>query len=322
VPDQTKLGEGAIVRSFVASLLLAWAAVAAPGVAGTVAAVEIEGGACSLVTSREIIRELGGRRWPEATGGPEDPLRCARHNDQLGRRSKALLVKFTPATQDQSDSFRADFLSSYPDAAQLDIGGFPAVQDEGTLHVFVGPQGWLSVETSSESRRDYGKLKNLAAIAVGRLDPGLLGEAPVTEPTGDLCASLPIDAVSAVVGEPLSVAQQAPDSCVLVGDLAAGSQTNLTVQHAQGDPQAPMPLIDQVREAFPVATEIDVGGVPAIQPAPEPGPDGFTTGQLVVFPDPASVLFLIATVPDSVDVATALASIAELAVAGLAAPPA
>ena len=310
------------MRRLAASLLLALAAIGAPGMAGTVGAVDIEGGACSLVTNRELTRAFGGRRWQEAEGGPVDPLSCYRHNDMLGRRSKAVLVKFTPAAQEQSDSFRQDFLSSYP-GSELEVGGFPAVQDGGTLHVFVGPQGWLSVEMSSESGRDYGRLPDLAELAVGRLDPSLLQPVdPAEEPAGDLCLIVAVEAVSAAVGEPVTIIEQAADSCTLAGDVAAGSGTSVTIQLATGDPLAVTPLIDQVGAAFPDAAEIELGDVPALQPEAQPGSPGFMTAQLVVFPDPATVLFLMGTTPDTVDVAAALVTIAEQALTALAAPPA
>ena len=306
---------------FAAALLLALAAIGAPGMAATAGAVEIEGGACSLVTNRELTQAFGGRRWKEAEGGPVDPLSCYRHNDQLDRRSKAFIVKFTPATQEQSDSFRQDFVASYP-GSELEVAGFPAVHDEGTLHVFVGPQGWLSVEMSTENRRDYRQLPDLAATAVGRLDPALLQPAdPAEEPTGDLCAVVAAEAVSAAIGEPVTIIEQAADMCILAGDAAAGSGTSVTIQMATGDPLAAMPMIDQVRAAFPDATEIEIGGVPALQSEAEPGSTGFMTAQLVVFPDPATVLFLMATAPDSVDIGAALVTIAEHALQGPGATP-
>ena len=304
------------MKRVAASLLLILASLASPGIAGPAGAQSDEGPVCSLLTIKEISQALGGRKWQIAADG-DTPTQCYLHNGLFDRKSKALSVRLELGDEALWEDFRQNFVSSYPETEELEIEGFPVIYEGGSLNAWLGPTAWLTITVISEARKDDAKAKDLAKLAIGRLAADVSTPAEPELPTGDLCSIVTAEDVSAAMGETLTVLESAPDACVFMGDVAAGSLTGLTLNFVAGDPLAPMAPADEIRLAFPEAVEIEVAGVPALQPAAESGSPGWMQAQLIVLPDEASVLFLTATTPESVDPAAALVTIAETAIPGL-----
>ncbi len=139
-----------------------------------------------------------------------------------------------------------------------------------------------------------------AAHAQGTSDPN----------AGTLCGLLTTDEVSAAVGgEPMSVSDgSASDStCMYIGDINAGSATNLYASLTKDSGGASLSLIDQVRGTYADAVDVHIDGYQAL----------LSKSQIDVFPDPLTWLSLRMSAPTGVDVATALQTLAGLAVARL-----
>jgi hypothetical protein len=304
------------MRCAAASAVLVLASLTSLGSGVVAASPAGTGPVCSLITIDEIAQAFGGKKWQLAEDG-DAPTQCYLHNGLFDRKSKALSIRLESGDEFLWEDFRQGFIDSYPETEELEMEGFPVIYEGGSLNAWLGPDAWLTVTVITDARKDEAKVKDLAEIMVGRLASNLSTPAEPVESTG-LCTVVTVEQVSAAIGETLSVIEDTPDACAFAGDMATGSLTGLVINLATGDPMVASALLDELRAAFPEAAEIEVAGVPALQPEATPGAPGWLQSQLIVLPDEGTVLFLTATTPEAVDTAAALVTIAEAALTGLA----
>lgn len=285
-------------------------AVTVLGTAAPAVAQSIDGGTCSLLTKNDLSKALGGRRWSIAEG-EDQPLNCYYINNMMDRKSKALNLKYTLATEDAVQDFQEMIRDGYSDEKEIDVGGFPALQIDSTIHVFTDPAAWLSLDLISDRNADDRKVPQLAAQAVARLTDALVTDAAATE----ACAIVTAQEASTALGEVVTAAQGSPTACQYVGDVAAGSTTSLSVEVSPLDAFVAPIMQDEMLGGLPGASAVEIAGVPAVQAGVDVTESGASSSQLAIFAaDQEALLLLSAAVPAGVDVTAALASLGALAV--------
>lgn len=164
----------------------------------------------------------------------------------------------------------------------------------------------------------------LLVLTCARL-PGLVDVAAAQTPSPvpaitaplSLCSILTVDEVSVELGEPVTIVEDTPDTCVFAG--VSGSLSGLAASREHADPLATESLIDRVRATFPTAMDVVIEGLPALATTSAPMTTGWVQAQMIVFSDPTTMLFLTVVVPEGMDPAAVLMGLAARA---LIAPPA
>ena len=146
----------------------------------------------------------------------------------------------------------------------------------------------------------------------------------------DPCELWTVDEVSAAMGGgefTIEPASSGAPICGFVGTKFAGDLIeSIHAGFAFGD-ESTGSLLDLMRQNFPDADELDIGGVTAIPGTTYPGAgaaEGWSTSSLYLFPDPMIMVELGATAPEGVDGAATLVALATLAAPRIATiqPPA
>lgn len=151
---------------------------------------------------------------------------------------------------------------------------------------------------------------SVVVAALAALSPGaVVGGA--TPPAA--CSLITQDEVVLAFGAPIGQVGDEPATCTFGTDPLAMTAANLVVELRSGDPATGLSLLEQARAAEPAATELTIGGVPALQGPVEAGPAGGTLVRLHLFPDEATWVVLTGdAATESIELPAVLASLAEL----------
>lgn len=308
------------IASLLSITLLVTAALPVPG-----AIAAADGGLCRLLTATEVRAALGEGDWRIADDGDVRD-QCYMHNGRMDQQSRAFSMRLLGSNESNQRDFRDDLLAS--GATELTVAGLPAVQDGRDAVTVFFPDPWDMLQLSPVGFDDEDVAtgtRALAELAAGRYaaETGAspVGTAPAASPgaaaSGDLCALLAAEEVTAALGAPVTLEALPPSGCLYHGGTTGPSAVGLTLAMAQGaDADAG---IEQLRSmGWP---EITVGGLPTLQAPTEEVMGGLSRSVVAIIVGPSSVLLLSADAPASVDIAAAVLGLAELAVGRLGSMP-
>jgi hypothetical protein len=309
--------------------LLLLALVAAPTALAVDARTSIPEGMCSLWTARQAGNAMGERMEVVR----DDPDYCVwysknDHNGSISTLSAGLwggdpsseLPLLDQARDSGSRWTKEEVVAGVP-VLMTDVHRSGKLR-EITAAAFPDPTTWLNLNATSvigkDVRRAVRRMVELTAPSFAA-NAGPSGGVPAPSdplPSADPCALLTADEVAAALGEPVT-ANQMPPVCLYTGDIASGSQTSLTLGLLTGEEAA-----SGAAQAQGLGwTELTIADLPALQAPPEEPTGGRARSTLIVMMNEATVLVLSADVPETLDAAAAVRTLAELAVPRISALP-
>ena len=310
------------MRRPVIALIVTASVLVATGVASaTMVAARPDDGLCRLLKAGEVREALGHGKWRIADDG-DVPEQCYMHNGRFDDRSRAFSMRLLGSNEENQQEFRDDLISS--GGTELVVAGLPAVQDDRDAVTVFFPDPWDMLQLSPVGFEDDDVatgIVGLAEVAAGRYAAETApAVSPSASPDGSgsglqPCDLLTTDEVSASLGgETVTANEVGPTACVYAGDLANGSLSGVTIALVAGTDATA--AIAQLREA--AATELTIGGAPALQTPPQDLGTGHARSMLVVMPDASTALLLSGDLPTGIDAADVVRGLAELAYPRLA----